>query len=86
MAQPDRFEYLVCYGVADRVTFSNGEWLGDDIPEAQRKQEDVLKCPLMWEFLANAGAEGWELVTVLEAPPTRFGTVRTYFLKRRAET
>ena len=61
MATPlKQFEYQVCYGVADRVTFANGTWLGDDIPEAKRKQEDIQTCPLMWEFLGRAGAQCWE--------------------------
>ena len=84
-AQQNQFEYQVCYGVADRVTFANGTWLGADIPESQRKQEDILTCPLMWEFLGRAGAERWELVTVLETSVSGGRAeqkVRTYFLKR----
>ncbi len=81
--EAERFDYQVCYGVADRVTFANGTWLGADIPEAERRQEDIQTCPLVWEFLRGAGAQGWELVTVLESPAGRGGTVRTYFLKRR---
>jgi hypothetical protein len=82
-APAKRFEYQVCYGIADRVTFANGTWLGADIPESKRKQKDLLSCPLMWEFLGRAGAEGWELITVLETPAGRTGNVRTYFLKRK---
>ena len=85
MATPQRqFEYQVCYGVADRVTFANGEWLGADIPEAKRTQEDIQTCPLMWEFLSRAGAQGWELISLLETPagPKGDQKVRTYFLKR----
>ena len=72
-----QFEYQVCYGVGDRVTLVNGAWIGGDIPESERKQED---CPLMWEYLNKAGAEGWELVTILE--PGFLDGVSTYFLKR----
>jgi hypothetical protein len=78
-----QFDYQVCYGVADRVTFANGTWLGANIPEAQRRQEDVETCPFVWDFLESAGAHGWELVTVLESPAARGATVRTYFLKRQ---
>ena len=35
----------------------------------------------MWEFLGSAGADGWELVAVLETPAAR-ATDRTNFLKR----
>ena len=45
-ASQKQFEYHVCYGVSDRVTFTNSTWLGADIPESQRKQEDILTCPL----------------------------------------
>lgn len=83
-APQKQFEYQVCYGLVDRVTFANGTWLGADIPESKRKQEDVLTCPLMWEYLAEAGTNGWELVTILETPTGHKGDqkVRTYFLKR----
>lgn len=86
MADSRQFQYQVCYGVADRVTFANGIWLGADIPESKRRQEDVQTCPLMWEFLAQAGAEGWELITVLETPTGAKGEikVRTFFMKRDA--
>ena len=82
--QQKQFEYQVCYGVADRVTFANGTWLGADIPEAKRKQEDIQTCPLMWEFLRRVGAQGWELITLLETPagPKGDQKVRTYFMKR----
>lgn len=82
MSDQQTFEYLVCYGVADRVTFSNGVWLGADIPESKRKADDIQTCPLMWEFLTQVGAEGWEMVTILESPGARGTSVRTYFLKR----
>lgn len=77
-----QYEYQVCYGVADRITFTNGVWLGSDVPESERRAEDIESCPLMWEFLSRAGAEGWELISVLETPAVRGGSVRTYFLKR----
>ena len=60
-----QFDYQVCYGTADRVTFANGNWLGQDIPESERKPADIQSCPLMWDYLNTAGAHGWELVTVL---------------------
>jgi hypothetical protein len=79
-----RFQYRVCYSVMDRVTFSNGVWLGADIPEAQRKQQDVETCPQIWDHLQQLGEEGWELVTILETPAARPQglPVRTLYLKR----
>lgn len=78
-----RIEHLVCYGLADRITFANGKWLGADIPEEKRKPQDALSCPLAWEFLNDAGIEAWELVTVLESQGNKGALVRTYFLKRQ---
>ncbi len=80
-----RYEHQVCYSVFDRVTFVNGVWQGADIPESQRKQSDVETCPLAWDYLNEAGADGWELVAVLEtvAPGKGQPSVRTLFLKRQ---
>jgi hypothetical protein len=70
--------------VLDRVTFVNGVWQGDDIPEANRQTKDIEKCSLIWDYLQTVGDEGWELVCVLESPATAKGqyAVRTLFLKR----
>lgn len=78
------FEHLVLYSVMDRVTFANGQWLGADIPEAERTHKDVETCLLVWEYLNQAGAEGWELVSILETPSQVKNQphVRTFFLKR----
>ena len=78
------FQHQVCYSILDRVTFVNGVWQGADIPEPERQQKDVEDCPLVWDYLDQAGAEGWELVCVLETPNVAKGQpwVRTIFLKR----
>ena len=78
------YQHQVCYSILDRVTFVNGEWQGDDIPESDRKQEDAESCLLVWDYLAKAGAEGWQLVTVLETANQTPGQpfVRTLYLKR----
>lgn len=79
-----QYQHQVCYSVLDRVTFVNGVWQGADIPESKRRQEDIQACPLVWEYLQHAGAEGWELVCVLETPSVVKGqySVRTLYLKR----
>jgi hypothetical protein len=81
-----RFEHQVRYSVLDRVTFVDGVWQGEDIPEAKRRQNDVEACPLVWDYLHRAGAEGWELVSVVETPNAAKGQpwVRTLFLKRES--
>jgi hypothetical protein len=79
-----QFQHQVCYSVIDRVTFANGVWQGADIPESQRQQKDVETCPFIWDYLQRAGAEGWELVCVMENPNPAKGQpwVRTIYLKR----
>ena len=81
---PKQFQHQVCYSVYDRVTFVNGEWQGADIPESERKPEDAESCMLVRDYLGQAGAEGWELVTVLETPNQnpKEPFVRTLYLKR----
>lgn len=81
-----RFQHQVCYSVLDRVTFANGVWQGANIPEAERRPEDIQACPLVWDYLQRAGADGWELVCVLETPNAAKGQpwVRTLYLKRVA--
>lgn len=68
----------------DRVTFVNGVWQGHDIPEGERRPEDVQACPLVWDYLNSAGADGWQLVTVLESSQQAKGQllVRTLDLRR----
>lgn len=80
--ETQQFEYRVCYGVADRITFVNGEWQGANVPEHERTIKDMKFCPLVWEYLNHAGADGWELVSLLETPAGSVEAVRTYFLKR----
>lgn len=80
-----RVEYQVCYSVEDRVTMVNGQWQGGEIPESNRKQEDLRSCPLVWDYLNEVGDLGWVLVTVLETRmegPQGPRFVRTLYLKR----
>ena len=83
-----RFQYQVCWSLSDHVTFVNGKWQGEDIPEAERQQKDMEGCPRVWDCLQCAGAEGWELVWILETP---LGATKgpqhkqTLFLKRELE-
>jgi hypothetical protein len=57
------FEYLVCQTQFSRVTFVNGAWQGT-VPLASGDSQAALdSCPLIWDYLAWAGRDGWELVT-----------------------
>lgn len=57
-----KFEYRVCYAQQDRVTFVNGSWQGKEPPG---EKEALESCPDVTAYLQAAGAEGWELVTVV---------------------
>jgi hypothetical protein len=62
-----QFEYRVCQVQNTRVTFVNGsppEANPSDLPQ----QERLLQVnPTVWEYLQQAGAEGWELVAALDS-------------------
>ncbi len=60
----NRFSYRVVTVQDLHVTFVNGKWNG----KVDREQVDVAtaftSCPMIYEYLEVAGADGWELVTV----------------------
>lgn len=68
-----RFEYMVAFVDDDRVLTTNGHWQGT-VPadEAGAKES----CPSLFDFLAEAGAQGWELVAL---DPEAVGTARLFF-------
>jgi hypothetical protein len=68
-----RFEYLVIYMENDRVLTTNGHWQGL-VPRGE--DGDVDSCPSLFEYLEEAGAQGWELVAV---DPEETGTAQLYF-------
>lgn len=73
-----RFEYLVCYMANDRILTSNGHWQGT----VERGDEgDTESCPTLFDYLADAGAQGWELVAL---DPEETGTARLYFKRSHA--
>lgn len=67
------FEYLVVQVVSDRVREANGHWLGELDPEDEGAEQS---CPELVDYLASAGAQGWELVAL---DPEEVGTARLYF-------
>ncbi|GEM_PF-1462113 len=92
-----KFEYQVCRVNFHRVTFVNEKWQGAAVPESKRKTEDIESCPLLWDYLKQAGQEGWELVSAVNAafaspekPPTMFKNseqipYQLLFLKREID-
>jgi hypothetical protein len=72
-----KFEYLVVYVEHDRVHSANGHWQGT----VEKGQEgDTASCPSMFEYLSEAGAQGWELVAL---DPELTDTARLYFKRTR---
>lgn len=68
-----RFEYLVVYAEQDRVLRANGHWQGTEDPDSDQGR---ASCPSLFEYLEEAGAQGWELVAI---DPEKEGTVQLYF-------
>ena len=72
-----RFEYLVVFMCNDRVLTANGHWQGE---VAKGDEGDEASCPSLFDYLAQAGAQGWELVAV---DPEETGTAQLYFKRTR---
>jgi len=68
-----RFEYLVVYMENDRVLRANGHWQGELEEGADGA---AASCPSLFAYLADAGAQGWDLVAV---DPEETGTAQLYF-------
>jgi hypothetical protein len=81
------FEYLVCQTQFSRVTFVNGAWQGSIPLQSGDTQAALESCPLLWEYLAQAGRAGWELVTATNSAITNSETTSQLacqlFLKRQ---
>ena len=68
-----RFEYLVVFMQDDRVLTANGHWQG---LVDKGEDGDVDSCPSLFEYLEDAGAQGWDLVAL---DPEGKGTAQLYF-------
>lgn len=73
-----RFEYLVVYAAQDRVLRANGHWQGE---VAEGEDGASESCPSLFDYLEEAGAQGWELVAI---DPEDTGTVQLYFKRSHA--
>ena len=68
-----RFEYLVVYMERDRVHTANGHWMGT-VDKGEDGDHD--SCPSLFDYLEDAGAQGWDLVAL---DPEEVGTAQLYF-------
>jgi hypothetical protein len=85
-----QFEYLVCQTQYSRVTFVNGDWQGSVAIGSGDSQAALDSCPQVWDYLAQAGRAGWQLITAANATVTSEGQTShvsyQLFLKRERMT
>jgi hypothetical protein len=62
------YEYQVCSVQYGRVTFVNGVWRGRVPLSAGDTNVALESCPNTWDYLQEAGRDGWELVAVVTHP------------------
>ena len=79
----DRSEYRVCLVQQSRVTFANGQWLGE-VPQTDPDvQKAFHSCPEVWSYLNQAGTDRWRLVTVTTRTQEQGQIVDVLYLRRR---
>ena len=63
-----RYEYRVCQLQQAKVTFVNGAWAGNRPMDPARVEESLATCSTVWDYLYDAGREGWKLVATSVVP------------------
>jgi hypothetical protein len=76
------FEYRVCLTQGSRVTFVNGSWQGHKPMDTADPKASMDSCPEKWEYLAAAGRDGWELVTVVPLTHLQDQQAQELYLRR----
>lgn len=77
-----QYEYRVCQIQQARVTFVNNQWAGL-VPHTNSDAQKALNsCPQVWDYLNQAGANGWELVAVTTRTQEEGDVVDVLYLKR----
>lgn len=85
---PMTFEYRIAMLQQGKVTYVNGQWAGR-MPlqmAVSNSAKGLESCDDESTWLQNAGAEGWELVSVTVTPvqvPGSQETLTRMYLKRR---
>ncbi len=76
------YDYQVCSVQYGRVTFVNGAWRGS-APLGGDAGASLESCPNVWDYLSEAGREGWEPVSVVTHPQPQPEAVQDMlYLKR----
>ena len=60
-----KYEYQVCNVQQARVTFVNGAWQGGVEPGGGDHEAALRSCPNTWDYLREAGYDGWELAAAV---------------------
>jgi hypothetical protein len=79
----ERFEYRVCQAQQGRMTFADGVWLGEVAQDAADVVAAFESCPQVWDYLNEAGAEGWEMVAATTRVEGAGAVVDVIYLRRR---
>jgi hypothetical protein len=65
-----RYEYRVCQTQQSKVTFVNGQWSGNRPMNAEKVDESLASCSTTWDYLYDAGRDGWEIAATTVIPQT----------------
>jgi hypothetical protein len=76
------YEYRVCAAQSTRVTFVNGLWQGSLPPTTEDTNAALESCPNVWDYLRDAGSDGWELVAAQSHHHMQGVMLETIYLKR----
>ena len=79
----DQYEYRVCQAQQSRVTFVNGQWAGEVSRDDADAPQALSSCPEVWDYLNEAGSEGWALVAVTTRLETAEQIVDVLYLRKR---
>lgn len=78
MVNTHNYEYQVALVLQNRVTLVNGKWQGS---LAEDQGGAIESCPLVWDYLNETGAWGWELVTVV-GQESALNPMQSLYLRR----
>ncbi|MFN2168090.1 MAG: hypothetical protein ACK2U9_17755, partial [Anaerolineae bacterium] len=66
------------------VTFVNGQWAGEVSRDDADAAQALSSCPEVWDYLNQAGSEGWALVTATTRNETAEQVVDVHYLRKRS--
>jgi hypothetical protein len=79
----EQYEYRVCQAQHSRITFVNGQWAGAVSRDDADAPQALASCPEVWDYLNQAGTEGWSLVAATTRIETAEQVVDVLYLRKR---